>query len=46
VLICEEAGARVTDIDGQPWSVHSSTICTANPTLHAKMLDLISSAQA
>jgi len=46
VLICEEAGARVTDIDGQPWSVHSSTICTANPTLHAKMLDLINSAQA
>jgi len=46
VLICEEAGVRVTDIEGQPWSVNSSTICAANPTLHARMLDLIRSAKA
>ncbi|HSK47029.1 MAG TPA: inositol monophosphatase family protein [Coriobacteriia bacterium] len=46
VLICREAGAKVTDIDGQPWSARSTSICTANPALHSAMLDLIGAATA
>ena len=41
VLILEEAGARVTDTDGATWTDESSSICAANPALHAAMLDVI-----
>lgn len=42
-LICQEAGAVVTDIAGDPWTVESEDICAAGPTLHARMLALIHS---
>ncbi|MRR12210.1 inositol monophosphatase, partial [bacterium] len=41
VLICTEAGARVTDIDGGDWSPASTGIIVANPTLHAAMCGVI-----
>jgi len=41
VLIVQEAGGRVTDAYGAPWTAASSSICAANPTLHAAMLDVI-----
>ena len=44
VLICAEAGATVTDVAGQAWSIESQSICTANPTLHAEMLEVIAAA--
>lgn len=43
-IICREAGATVTDIDGAEWSTASTSICTAAPTLHSRMLDVIRSA--
>ena len=41
VLILQEAGAQVTDIDGVDWSPSSGSICAANPLLHERMLDVI-----
>jgi myo-inositol-1(or 4)-monophosphatase len=46
VLICREAGAHVTDVDGAPWTVESDSICAANPGLHAAMLEVIGRATA
>jgi len=41
-IICREAGARVTDIDGGEWSAASDAgILVANPALHERMLSLI-----
>ncbi len=40
-LICREAGARVTDVDGREWTAESASILAANPVLHAEMLTLI-----
>jgi myo-inositol-1(or 4)-monophosphatase len=42
-IICAEAGARVTDIDGGEWTVGSQSICVANPVLHEAMLSVIRS---
>lgn len=46
VLICTEAGARVTAVDGSPWTHEVADICVANPTLHADMLDVIRTAES
>jgi myo-inositol-1(or 4)-monophosphatase len=43
-LICREAGAIVTDIEGRAWSAASESILAANPLLHAEMLAVIQSA--
>jgi myo-inositol-1(or 4)-monophosphatase len=40
-IICREAGAVVSDVDGEPWGTASSSICVANPTLHTQMLEVI-----
>ena len=39
-LIAEQAGARVTDMHGQPWTVHSRDYLIANPWLHGNLLRL------
>lgn len=41
IVILREAGAVVTDAEGAPWTPHSTSICTANPTLHAGMLEVL-----
>ena len=46
VVILREAGAVVTDADGEPWTPHGSSICTANPTLHAEMLEVLAASAA
>lgn len=38
VVILEEAGARVTDFAGNPWTTTTTDFLAANPTLHAAML--------
>ena len=40
-LLVTEAGAVLTDIDGQPWTIASSTmLASANQTLHHDLLEL------
>jgi len=41
VIILREAGAMVTDINGEPWSTDATGIIAANPALHVQMLDVI-----
>lgn len=38
VVILQEAGAVVSDLDGHPWTVNTRDFLAANPTLHAAML--------
>ncbi len=40
-LAMQEAGARVTDGDGRPFSMRSGSIIAANPVLHEEMLGLV-----
>lgn len=40
-LICREAGATVTDVHGEPWTVDCGSICVANPVLHPKLVEVI-----
>jgi myo-inositol-1(or 4)-monophosphatase len=41
-LLVTEAGGRVTDLAGNPWSVGArSLVCTANDRLHGEILELI-----
>jgi myo-inositol-1(or 4)-monophosphatase len=40
-LIAQAAGAKVTDIDGSPWTPFSRGIVAANPTLHKKIFELL-----
>lgn len=41
LLICEEAGAVVTDSYGQPWKRGVHNIAMANPVIHAELLTLL-----
>jgi len=41
-LICREAGAIVTDSDGNEWTRYRRDILIANPNLHPKLLELFS----
>lgn len=41
VLIAEEAGAKVTDTTGRPWSTSTNSLIVANPELHSAMLEVI-----
>ena len=38
VLLCQEAGAKVTDSDGNPWQAGRSDLVMANPVLHDKVM--------
>lgn len=39
-LICQKAGATVTQTDGSPWNAFSPSILAANPALHRKIINL------
>ena len=40
-LLVSEAGGSVTDIDGEPWTIHSdSVVAAADAALHRELLDL------
>lgn len=41
VLICAEAGAVVTDADGNPWRRGRRDLVIANPKLHPRVLELL-----
>lgn len=40
-VICREAGAKVTALDGKEWELGDESILIANPVLHGKLLDLL-----
>lgn len=44
-IICEEAGARVTDVQGVAWTSASESICVANVALHEHMRAVIASGE-
>ena len=44
VLIVREAGATVTDLDGEPWQITSDGYLAATPGLHAAALDILAAA--
>jgi myo-inositol-1(or 4)-monophosphatase len=41
VLIAREAGATVTDLDGEPWQISSTGYLAAAPGLHAAALRVL-----
>jgi myo-inositol-1(or 4)-monophosphatase len=41
-VIAEEAGARITDFKGNPFSVYMKEIVASNGRFHEEMLDVIS----
>jgi len=43
VLLCREAGARVTDITGEEWTPAATGVIAANPVLHPLMLEIVQS---
>ena len=43
VLILQEAGCRVTDLKGKPWTLDSLEAVAANPTLHRELIKLTKS---
>lgn len=45
VLVIEEAGGRVTDFQGRPWTPETRDIVAANPILHAVLLHVIADAE-
>jgi myo-inositol-1(or 4)-monophosphatase len=45
-LLAAEAGATVSDIDGEPWTIRSdSIVASADPVLHGDLLDLVAGAR-
>lgn len=41
IVILEESGCKVTDIEGEPWESGCKTIVSANPLLHKKLIKAI-----
>ncbi|NQU99762.1 MAG: inositol monophosphatase [Parcubacteria group bacterium] len=41
VLLCQEAGAKVTDSDNKPWQSGHSDLVIANPILHEKLMKIV-----
>ncbi len=42
VVLVEEAGGKITDFWGGPWSIEGDSIVASNPLIHAEMIDLLS----
>ncbi len=40
-LLVREAGGVVTDLDGQPWTIHSQDILASNKNIHSTLLKTI-----
>lgn len=40
-VICQEAGAVITDFDGKPFTLANGQAVVANPVLHPQLLDII-----
>ncbi|MBN1156424.1 inositol monophosphatase [Candidatus Woesearchaeota archaeon] len=44
-LIVEEAGGKVTDFDGKPWTIYSKSLVSTNGLLHRQLLSMIRKAK-
>ncbi len=44
-IIAEEAGAKVTNSNGESWACYRNSIIAGNPSLHAQLLDLAKAAR-
>lgn len=44
-LIVEEAGGRVTNLDGSPWDAHRGNVLASNGAVHDEMLRVVKSVQ-
>lgn len=44
-IILQEAGCKVSDLKGEPWTLKSVGMIAANPHLHKKLLDIIKEKQ-
>lgn len=42
-LLVEEAGGKVTDLQGQPWALRKNSLLASNATLHDELLGLLRS---
>lgn len=42
-LLASEAGCKITNFDGEPWSIDDNELLAANPVLHEKLIELINS---
>jgi myo-inositol-1(or 4)-monophosphatase len=40
-LICEEAGVKISDINGEPYHPFCSSVLTANPTLFSPLMSIL-----
>jgi myo-inositol-1(or 4)-monophosphatase len=40
-LIVQEAGGRVTNLDGSPWDAHKGNVLASNGLVHEEMLAVI-----
>ena len=40
-LILQEAGCKVTNFSGEPWTLKDTVMLAANPVLHAKLLKMV-----
>ena len=40
-FIVEEAGGKVTDFDGNPWSINSKNILASNGRIHEEIIDIL-----
>jgi myo-inositol-1(or 4)-monophosphatase len=40
-LIVQEAGGRVTNIDGSPWDAHRGNVLATNGLIHDEMLRIV-----
>ena len=41
VLLVQEAGGKISKIDGSGWSLDSSTVIAANPIIHNEILTVL-----
>jgi myo-inositol-1(or 4)-monophosphatase len=46
IVILEEAGGRVTDFSGNPFSIYGNEILASNGQIHQEMVKVLKGAQA
>ena len=42
LVIVEEAGGKITQVDGRPYSIFDESVVAANPRLHSRLKSILS----